>query len=86
MVSGRAPPVLPMTAMPCAMASSAARGVASTQRGVLREGTTTHVEPGPDLVDRGAGERAEPGDASGDAQPLGEPLELLLGGPGARPR
>ena len=36
-----APPALPTTAMPCAMASSAARGVTSIQRGVLREGTTT---------------------------------------------
>ena len=49
-----------------------ARGIAG--------GHDDDVEPGPDLVHRGPGKRAEPGDPSGDAQPLGESLELLLRG------
>ena len=59
----------------------AGRGLDPARR--IAGGHDDHVEPGPDLVDRGAGEGAEPGDASGDAQPLGESLELLLRGSSA---
>ena len=68
-------------ATPCAMASSAARGVTSIHRGVVREGHHDAIEPRPDLVDAAAGQGAEPRHPAGDAEPPGQPLQLLLGRP-----
>ena len=50
----------------------------SIQRGVVRDGHDDAVEAGPDLLDAASWQRAQPRDPARDAQPFGQPLQLLL--------
>ena len=62
------------------MASSAARGVTSIQRGVVREGIDHQSSRGQTSSTPLRGSAPQPGDPARDAEPLGQTLQLLLRG------